>query len=222
MTRQSPTPARVGGVLAILAVVGLSAACSIRWVDGQGPITSETRQIAAFMKFEADHGIDVDVRVGSAQSVEVHAQANVLPLVTTAVRGDTLRITGTAEFRSPTRPQVVIVVPALEAIDLGGGSQGVVAALAAGTFGLHISGGAGISMTGTIDTLAIDGSGGASAHLPELLVRAAAVDLSGGTQVTVNASEIVTGDLNGGAHLTVLGDPQIVVDASFGGVVERG
>jgi hypothetical protein len=138
------------------------------------------------------------------------------------VNGETLRITGNAEFFTEPRPQVVIVVPSLGAIDISGGSQGVVEQLAGQHLGLRVSGGSGIRITGTVDTLSVEGSGGGSAQLRDLLVRAASVDLSGGTLVTVHASEVVTGDLNGGAQLTVLGDPEIQVDAGFGGVVQRG
>ena len=55
------------------------------------------------------------VTIGPAQSVEVHAQANILPIISTSVEGGTLHIDATKEFSTTEAVEVVIVTRRLMA-----------------------------------------------------------------------------------------------------------
>ena len=91
MTRGSLAGVKRTGLLATAAfvVVGaMAAGCSLTTgTPGDGPISTESRTTDAFSRVETGFGIGVTVTIGPAQSVEVHAQSNILPIISTKRRG---------------------------------------------------------------------------------------------------------------------------------------
>ena len=212
----------VVALTAAVAIAGLAGACSFRAVQGTGPVKTETRAAAAFTKLESSFGIIVDLTVGEAPSLTVEAPADLLPIITTEISGDTLRIKGTKDFFGATPVTVHVATPDLETVKLFGGSIVTANELALDTLGLDLSGGAQFTASGSSGAIAIDGSGGAAAHLDQLTAGLVTLELSGGAQANVNATDTVIGDISGGAHATVSGPAQLNVDTSGGGSVDRG
>jgi len=211
----------VVALAAAIALGALSSACSLAGTAGEGPIKHETRTTQAFTRIDVGDQIQLVVRIGSAQPLELEAQENLLPIVATDVRNGTLRIAGSRDFTSSHPVVVTIVMPSLDAIAMNDGSQATIDGLDADTFGVDLNGGAGLTATGTVRTVALDGNGGSRASLGDLAAETVVVDLNGGGSATVRASEQVTGDASGGAHLTVLGGARLMVDACCGGAVDR-
>ena len=212
----------VAGITAVVAIAGLTGACANRAVQGTGPVKTEIRDATAFTKLESSFGIVIDLTVGEAPAITVEAPENLLPIISTEVRGDTLRITGTSDFFVATPVKVHVATPDLEAVKLFGGSIIMADDLALDSLGIELSGGAQFTATGSAAMLALEGSGGAMAHLDQLAADLVTLELSGGAQASVNATDTVLGDISGGAHVTVLGPAQVEVDTSAGGSVDRG
>jgi hypothetical protein len=226
MTRGSTAGAKHAGPLvtaALLVVSVMTAGCSaLTGTRGEGPITTESRHAAAFNKVDASYGIAVTISVGPAQPLEVHAQANILPIIETSVDGSTLHIRGTKEFNTSEPVEVVIVIPTLDGISLSGGSQGQVAGLVAEHLEIRLSGGAGLTASGSAADVALTSTGGSEAHLADLSTRAVSLELSGGATATVNASDEVKGSAAGGSRATVLGAAALNVTTSGGAEVTHG
>jgi hypothetical protein len=75
----------------VLVLVGVLAGC----IQGQGPVTSETREVGAFSRIEVTADFRVMLRIGPLEAVEVTAQENLLPVIATDLReGLTLSPTG--------------------------------------------------------------------------------------------------------------------------------
>jgi len=214
------TRAAFAGVVAVM-VFG-AAACSLTGTAGSGAVVSETRQAEPFSRIEAGYGIGVDVQVGPAPSIKVEAQQNLLPIIETAVSGDTLKIRGTKEFESSSTPRVVVTTPTLDGISLNGGSEGKLDGLANDAFDVELGGGAVLTATGSSGDVSIKGSGGSTAELKALAAKSVTVDLSGGTVAHISASDAVKGGVSGGAHVVVAGDAAVDVSASGGGEVSHG
>jgi len=202
----------------LLVLVGVLAGC----VQGQGPVTIETREVGAFSRIEASAGIRVVVRVGPSKAIEVTAQENLLAVIATDVRGDTLSIEASEDFTTLEPVTVTVVVPALDGITLSGGSQAVIDGLDAESLELRIRGGAQVTAAGTVGSVTLHADGGATASLEDLSVRVATVSMDGGATATLTASDDVTGTAAGGARLTVLGDAVLSVEESGGSEVARG
>ena len=207
--------------LVLVTAVFLSA-CGVFGRAGEGPITSETRSVAGFTRIDVNNGIGVTVRIGSVASVEVSAQANILPIIATEVEGDTLEVHSTEGFRTSTGVGVTVVTPTLASITLSGGSQGVIEALTVDRLEIHLNGGAGLTASGTATAITLSCSGGSTARLEGLAAQTVSVDANGGASATVRASTEVIGSANGGARVTVLGDATLNVETSGGASVTRG
>jgi hypothetical protein len=218
--RSRSTRAALAGVFAAVAF-GV-AACSVTGTSGSGAVVSQTRQVQPFSRIEAGYGIGVDVQIGPAASIKVEAQQNLLPIIETAVSGDTLKIRGTKEFQSNSTPRVVVTTPTLDGISLNGGSEGRLDGLANDAFDVELGGGAVLTATGSSGDVSIKGSGGSTADLDALTAKSVTVDLSGGTVAHISASDAVKGGVSGGAHVAVAGDAAVDVSASGGGEVSHG
>jgi len=208
---------RPASIIALL-LVGVVAGC----VQGQGKVTSETREVGAFSRIEASAGIRVVVRIGPSEAVEVTAQENLLAVIATDVRGDTLSIEASEDFTTVEPVTLTVVVPALDGITLSGGSQAVIDGLDAESLELRIRGGAQVTAAGSVGSVALDADGGATVNLEDLSVRVATVSMDGGATATLTASDEVTGTAAGASRLTVLGDGVLSVEESGGSEVARG
>ena len=162
------------------------------------------------------------VRIGSTASVEVSGQGNILSIIATDVEGDTLKVRSTEAFRTSTGVGVTVVTPTLAGITLSGGSQGVIEGLNVDRLEIHLNGGAGLTASGTANSITLSCNGGAAAGLEGLAAQTVNIDANGGASATVRASTEVVGSANGGARVTVLGDATLNVETSGGATVTRG
>jgi hypothetical protein len=107
------------------------------------------------------------------------------------------------------------------AVEVQAQSQGTVEGLTDEALGIELSGGAGLTATGTARQVALQGSGGAVASLQDLAAGTIVVDLSGGATANLNASDEVLGSVSGGARAVVAGPARLNVDSSGGGEVRH-
>ena len=203
-------------------LVAALAGCVPFGTRGDGTVKPETREIGAFTQVEASAGIGVTVRIGPAEPLVVEAQENLLPIISTVVEGDTLRIDSTEGFTSSEPVHVTVVIPALDGISLSGGSQGTVGDLVADQLSVGLSGGSALTATGTAATLDLTASGGSRANLKNLATKAITLELAGGSVADLFASDSVTGVASGGGHVTVFGGGTVNVQTSGGAQVSNG
>ena len=217
-----PSGHPVSRVVAVLAVIGVAAvAIGCTGVRGEGAAGAETRQITSFSRVDVSYGIDVVVAIGPARPIEVRAQPNILPLVTTSVDGDTLRVAASRELDPLAGVTVLISVPDLRALALSGGSDGTVTSYGGQQLDVAMTGGGDLTASGTADIVSIVASGGSEVHFGDLSVGTLDVQLSGGSTVDARVSDAVRGSASGGAHVTVAGPAVLNVQASGGATVER-
>jgi hypothetical protein len=84
-----------------------------RTVDGDGVAARDQRTVGTVNGLDVSGSIVVDVRVGPATSLVVEADSNLLPLIRTDVRGDTLNIYTDRSYRSRNPVHVIYTVPRL-------------------------------------------------------------------------------------------------------------
>lgn len=195
----------------------LAAGCTV----GQGPVVDETREVAAFDRIEAGAGIHVEVSIGSASSLEVHAQQNLLSSIATEVRGGTLTVEAVDNITSSDAVVVAVVATSLEAVSLSGGAVVVIEGLDASAIEIDARGGSRVTVAGGVNTVELLADGGSSVDLAHLEAGNVELRLDGAADARVRASDGVTGSVSGGAHLTVLGDAEVAVETSGGGQVAR-
>jgi hypothetical protein len=210
---------RAVAVLAVAALAAVAVGCT--GVRGAGQATTETRQVATFSRIDVSYGIDVVVAIGPAKPIEVRAQANILPLVTTSVDGGTLRVTASRELDPLAGVTVSMTVPALDAIALSGGSDGTVTSYAGQQLDVAMSGGGDFTASGNATGASIVASGGSEVHFGDLSIGTLDVQLSAGSTVDARVSDSVRGSASGGSHVSVTGPAALNVQASGGATVDR-
>lgn len=226
-------PRRATFALAIPAVAGLAlaiglAACGLpplssqaAPVQGTGEVVSQDRTTTPFHHVSVGAGINVIVGKGDT-SVTLAAQENLLTLITTEVRDDQLVVEVTPPGVTSTKPIALTVqVPELASITLSAGANGTIE-IESGSLAVDVSAGATIKAIGTLDTLKLTASSGATAKLGELQVGSAAVTLSGGSSAELHVTGAVTGSADAGSTLVLTVKPASVDVKTSGGATVQG
>jgi hypothetical protein len=153
---------------------------------------------------------DVTVTVGDEQRVVVHADDNLVGLVTTEVTGDVLVIDDdddvTLDAVTPMR--VEITVPSLDNVSLSGTGTVTLDGADLDTLSVAIPGAGTVGATGSVTTLDVDLAGAGNAELGELVARDATVVLSGAGNVVVHVTGSLDADVSGTGSVTYRGDPE--------------
>jgi predicted small secreted protein len=207
-------------VAALVALSATTAACDLVGTRGEGAVKSETRQTDAFSRVESGGGIHVSIGIGDASALEVRAQGNLLPLITTEVVDGTLRIQSSEAYTTSETIEVILTTPELERIVLSGGSRGTIDDLSSDAFDVELNGGSVLTASGTASTVTLQVSGGSVAELEALTAATITVDLSGGSRAEVRATDRVNGSATGGSRVSVAGGAKTTVDTTGGSQVD--
>ncbi len=186
---------------------------------------SEERAVTPFSRLHVDNGIDVYLTQSDRQSVKVEG-SDLGDLVTKVEDGE-LRITRKkgGSFWGGGRAYVDFV--GLSAIEASGGSDiegrndfklDSLSVKASGgsdlDFTVHaqrldcaVSGGSDVKLEGSAKALTISASGGSDISARDLRADGVTLDLSGGSDATVNATESIEVEASGGSDVSVVGNP---------------
>jgi Putative auto-transporter adhesin, head GIN domain len=206
----------------VVVAATVAAGCSVFGVRGEGEMAAEDRSVGTFNRVDVGHSIALDLRIGSTPQVEIQAQPNILPLITTTVDDGRLVITSSDELAPGVKVAAVVVTPTLEGLGLSGSSHGTVAGLETDVLDLDLSGASRLDASGSAERVQISSSGGSAANLLDLPITTLDVDISGGSNVEARVSDEVSGSASGGARLSVVGDADVRVDTSGGATVDAG
>ncbi len=116
---------RILFLLILVAGIGVASAetVSMRGVKGNGRMQREQRQVGRFDRIVSLGSMDVRVQQSpSAQGVVVEAEANVLPLVETMVRGGvlTIKYKSGSSFSTRRGVRITVTTPVLRSAELRG------------------------------------------------------------------------------------------------------
>ena len=150
----------VAGTLAgALLLAGSAAAAGVL---GSGKVTSESRPVSSFHTIVLKGAIDLVLRQGAKEALEVRGDDNLLPLVETAVNGETLEIAAKRGASYSTRNRLVVTVDvvALKELALVGAGDASGEGLKAGELKVRIEGSGDLRLNRlAVDALAIDVAG---------------------------------------------------------------
>ena len=195
--RQSKTLMGLLGALVLTAV-----ACGS---TGSGDIISETREVGSFDRIEVSSGIAVEIIVDPTAPAEVVSiyDDNLQDKILTTVNDDTLVVEVRGNVIAPGSGRMVkVAMPVL--------------------IGLFADGGASVHGEGAADELELRAEGGAAIDFEDMIVQTMTVGMEGGSTATVNPALEVTGQVTGGATLTLANSPASRdLDVSGGGKVSR-
>jgi Putative auto-transporter adhesin, head GIN domain len=216
-------------------------------LHGSGRLREESRSVPAFEGLRVAGPIEVAITQGSAISVHVQYDDNLLPVLETAVEPHGGRPTLQLRIRRGSRvnagrpARVVVVVPSLASVQVDGSGQVELASfrqpqlkvsiaghgtvrlpgLAAEALAVDIAGSGDVSGHGKVTRLAVSIAGSGDVKLDAMRSDDASVDIAGSGDATVNAQRSLAVSIAGSGDVRYLGDPQLSTSIAGSGRVAR-
>lgn len=198
-------------------------------IKGSGNIVVEERAITDFDRIVVEGAIDVILMQDDEHLLEVEADDNILPFISSSVSGGELRVRSTRSYRSRDDVKVYITVRDLEALEVrGSGDVRGESVIAGDELDLEIDGSGSMDMEVYFNHLfaEINGSGSfrMSGEVPEqrisingsgdyraadLLSSDADITITGSGNGTVNVREFLKAEIRGSGDVVYYGDPEV-------------
>lgn len=173
--------------LLLVVLVSVSSCQYGPGVEGNGQITSDTRNVKSFDQMEVSGGFTVILSQGETEVIKVEADENLIDLIVTEVRGGVLEIRSKENIRGSGDIKVYVTAQNLTRI--------------------HLSGAVDLSSENELnfERLNIKGSGASTLNL-NLLTTSLDAELSGANNVTLNGkASSFNARLSGASDLKAFG-----------------
>ncbi len=198
-------------ILLLTILISLVAGCHRIHdeIAGSGKRQKETRDISAFTSISTEGAFDIEVVCQKPRSLEIEADDNVLPLISTEVSNNVLYIKSLRGYSVRQSITLKISVENLEGISASGAGAINVSGLKNEKFGIESSGAPEIKAAGQTKTLNIDASGAGKIDTHRLAAERAVVEAKGVAQIDVDAEKQLDVTISGPSHVTYSGDPVV-------------
>lgn len=214
-------------VLAAMVVAALVlSACGFvlpRGVIGSGKVVSESRAVSGYNKVDLSGVGDLAIDVNGSEALTVEADDNILPLIETEVRGDTLHIgfKDRTLVQRATRLRYALSAKQLNGLTVSGAGNVNASNVDSPSMEVVTSGAGRIIMSGKATNQTITSSGVGSFEGENLLGETASVSMSGVGRAIVNASKSLDVNISGAGSVEYIGSPQLTQQISGVGSVKQ-
>ncbi len=176
--------------------------------EGSGTTGTVTRTPPRFTKIELRSAERLKVTRGDVVSVKISGDDNLLELIGTDVRGETLIIETRGSYRTRKSILVEIVMPKLGALTIAGSGDAVIDALDPNSFKLDVDGSGNVVATGAVDALKVEINGSGNADLPGVSAKRVEAEVNGSGNISVGAVEALDAEINGSGDIVYQGEPK--------------
>jgi carbon monoxide dehydrogenase subunit G len=226
-------------LLTLVLVALLLGAC----VRGSGTIVTDSREVGSFRHIAMGGSGEIFISQGTAETLVVEADDNLLPYIRTEVRGNTLEL----GLNAPTFTSIwasrsiryIITVRDLESVRISGSGDANIASIEADRFSIHVSGsgdvtvarlvanhletrvsGSGnILVAGTVDEQSVEISGSGKYRAADLASNSARIRVSGSGEATVWAASELNARISGSGNVSYYGNPTTNTSTSGSGTI---
>jgi len=178
-------------------------------IAGSGNRQKEKRTVASFTSISTEGAFEIEIVAEPQQPLEIEGDDNILPLISTEVSNNVLRIKSTQGYSTRKPITVKIFTPTLEGISASGAGRIVASGFKNEKFGLDVNGAPTINVSGETRLLEIDANGAANIDTHKLRADRAVVDSNGVSQVEVYAANELDVTVSGPSRVTYIGDPRV-------------
>ncbi len=178
-------------------------------VMGSGNVVSETRPVSGIKSIALQGSADVNVKFGTAESLSISGEDNIIFLIETNVQNHQLAIkTRPLMTYTATHPvRVDVTVVSLDGISISGSGNMDVSGYTGNSLTIGLPGSGTITVAGSTDrtNITLDGSG--NIYADQLIAKTASVSLKGSGNVKVYASDLLDATLPGSGNIRYFGNP---------------
>ncbi|MBX9876894.1 MAG: DUF2807 domain-containing protein [Candidatus Obscuribacterales bacterium] len=193
-------------VLRLLTVAACVLACTACSSEDRSDVVTEQRKLPDFSKITAGGALEMDIKVGSPQSVTIECNKDSMADVDSVVNDNELTIS-VEDDAKPTHLSVHIVVPKLESLELNGSTNAVVAGVSSKSFELDTAGSSKVKAQGEVDDLDMELSGSSNVELTELKSKNCDITISGSGNANIFANQSVDANISGAGSIKIHGNP---------------
>jgi len=210
-----------------------------------GVMKTETRKVSDFHALEIDYPAEVTITQGTAASVKIEAEDNVLPGLITQVKNGTLNISYKSKDGKHVNPtkvvKITIVVKELDDVEfssageltinglktdkldfsLNGAGKVTISDITTKALKLDLSGAGSLEATGTADDLDLNISGFGSFEGADLHSQTAKVNISGAGSASVWVDDELNANVSGAGSINYYGSASVSKDVSGVGSVNH-
>jgi hypothetical protein len=191
--------------------------------SGSGVVKTEKRDVGAFSSVDVSGAYEVEIVCQKQPAVEVEGDENILPLVQTYVKDNTLYIKSERSFDVKRAIKVRVTTDNLEGLSSSGASKITLEGVKNEQLVIETSGASKIDAAGETKSLEIESSGASKVDVQELRATRVKVSLSGAGRANIYATEEVNADVSGASQVTYYGEPKVVNKSVSGaGSINKG
>jgi len=190
-------------------------------IKGSGKRVVQKRDIGTFTSISTDGAFDVEVTCQKNASLEIEADDNILPFITTEIRGNVLYLKPTRTYSVEDSPKLKISVPNIEAFSANGAGKVEISGLNNEKFQISANGAPMITASGTTKMIGIDTNGAAKIDTHNRPAPHAVVDSKGVSKVDLGVSDQLDVTVSGPSRVTYKGDPVVNKTVHGPGKVEK-
>jgi hypothetical protein len=208
----------------LIALLLLASGCHhgiLGSVGGSGNRQKQKRDVPTFSSLRTEGAFEIDIVAQQPLSLEIEADDNILPLVSTEVSNNVLHIKNLRGYSVSEPVSLKISVPNLEGISSNGAGTIDISGLKNEKFEIDVNGAPTIRAAGETKLVDIDTNGAAKIDTHRLRAAQAIVDSKGVSKVEVHAADKLDVTVSGPSHVIYIGDPVVNKTVNGPGSVQK-
>lgn len=215
--------------LTILFTVHTSCTFAYNGIKGDGNVVKQEREVSSFSGIDVGGAFKVFLTQGDKESLTIEADENLLDIITTDVRGSTLKIGTSEDIKDYDELNVYITFKMIDELDVSGacqlssenkfklddleldcsGASDVTLKMSAKNIELDCSGASQVDLYGMGESMNLDLSGASHMDASDFEVGICDADVSGASHGKIMVKSELSADVSGAGSLKYSGDPQI-------------
>lgn len=213
----------VRNCLAIIMISLIITGCGKKEIVGTQKIAAQVRHLPNFSSINVSGYYNITVTVGKPQSLVVKMNQNLLPFIETTVKGEELTVKSKKGYilRPQGIPEMIIVIPSLNQIDLSGNNNLNLHAFMGSSLDLNFAGSTQFVGQGVVKSLNIEVSGNNYLDTQKLLADKVNLNSNGNAKIVVSAKDKLKIVISGDALVSYVGDPKISQTINGSGTISK-
>ena len=190
-------------------------------ISGSGKRELQKRNVGSFTSISTEGAFMIEVTCQKDVSLEVEGDDNVLPLITTEVGSNILRIKNTKNYSTSEPVKFKISVPNLEGLSVNGAGHIEIKNLNNDKFEIDTNGAPTVVVSGNTKVIDVGANGAGKVDAHNLHASRGVVDSKGVATVDLDVADQLDVTISGPAKVTYKGDPVVNKTIHGPGKVER-
>lgn len=217
--------------IALTFLLTLQSSCSYGFggIKGDGNVVKQDRKLSSFSGLDVGGAFKVFLTQGDKESIVVEADENLLDIISTEVRGNTLVIKTTEDIRDSEALNIYLTFKDMNEMEISGachlsgenkmkfenldldcsGASDVELKLGASSINLDCSGASQVELFGSAESVELDLSGAAHFDGYDLEADIYNTDISGASHAKIFVTRELSAEVSGAASLKYKGEPVI-------------